>query len=47
MIALILSYEKGHNYIDTSYTYDVGLTMKFVSEFIKRVDRNKLLLLIK
>ena len=41
MIALILSYEKRHNYIDTSYTYDVGLTMKFVSEFIKRVIGGK------
>ena len=35
MKALIYSYEKGQNYIDTSYIYAGGLTMRFISEFIK------------
>lgn len=47
MQAVIHSYEKGQNYIDTSYIYAGGLTMKFISEFIKRVDRNKLFIAVK
>ena len=47
MKALIYSYEKGQNYIDTSYIYAGGLTMRFISEFIKRVDRNKLFIAVK
>lgn len=47
MEALIYSYEKGENYIDTSYIYAGGQTMKFISEFIKRVDRNKLFIAVK
>ena len=35
MKAVLYSYEKGQNYIDTSYIYAGGLTMKFISEFIK------------
>lgn len=47
MNAVLYSYEKGQNYIDTSYIYAGGLTMKFISEFIKRVDRNKLFISVK
>lgn len=47
MQAIIHSYEKGQNYIDTSYIYAGGQTMKFISEFIKRVDRNKLFIAVK
>lgn len=47
MKAVLYSYEKGQNYIDTSYIYAGGLTMKFISEFIKRVDRDKLFISVK
>lgn len=47
MDALIYSYEQGQNYIDTSYIYAGGLTMKFISEFIKRADRSKLFISVK
>ena len=47
MQSIIYSYEKGQNYIDTSYIYAGGQTMKFISEFIKRVDRNKLFIAVK
>lgn len=47
MNAIIYSHEKGQNYIDTSYIYAGGQTMKFISEFIKRVDRNKLFISVK
>lgn len=47
MDALVYSYEQGQNYIDTSYIYAGGLTMKFISEFIKRVDRSKLFISVK
>lgn len=47
MQALMYSYEQGQNYIDTSYIYAGGQTMKFVSEFIKRVDRKKLFITVK
>ena len=47
MNALIYSYEQGQNYIDTSYIYAGGLTMRFVAEFIKRVDRSKLFISVK
>lgn len=47
MEALMYSYEHGQNFIDTSYIYAGGQTMKFVSEFIKKVDRNKLFITVK
>ena len=47
MKALIYSYEQGQNFIETSYIYAGGQTMKFVSEFLKRVDRNKLFITVK
>lgn len=47
MNALIYSYEQGQNFIETSYIYAGGQTMKFISEFLKRVDRNKLFITIK
>jgi len=47
MQSIIYSYEKGQNYIDTSYIYAGGQTMRFISEFIKRVDRNKLFIAVK
>lgn len=47
MQSIIYSYESGQNYIDTSYIYAGGQTMKFISEFIKRVDRNKLFIAVK
>ena len=47
MNAVIYSYEHGQNYIDTSYIYAGGLTMKFIAEFIKRVDRDKLFIAVK
>jgi len=47
MKALIYSYEQGQNYIETSYIYAGGQTMKFISEFLKRVDRNKLFITVK
>lgn len=47
MNALIYSYEQGQNYIETSYIYVGGQTMKFISEFLKRVDRNKLFITVK
>ena len=47
MNALIYSYEQGQNYIETSYIYAGGQTMRFISEFIKRVDRNKLFITVK
>jgi len=47
MNALIYSYEQGQNYIETSYIYAGGQTMNFISEFIKRVDRNKLFITVK
>lgn len=47
MQSIIYSHEKGQNYIDTSYIYAGGQTMKFISEFIKRVDRNKLFIAVK
>lgn len=47
MNALIYSYEQGQNYIETSYIYAGGQTMKFISKFLKRVDRNKLFVTVK
>lgn len=47
MQAILYSYKKGQNYIDTSYIYAGGQTMKFISEFIRRVDRNKLFIAVK
>ena len=47
MNAIIYSYEHGQNYIDTSYIYAGGLTMKFIAEFIKRVDKDKLFIAVK
>lgn len=47
MNAVIYSYEHGQNYLDTSYIYAGGLTMKFIAEFIKRVDRSKLFIAVK
>lgn len=47
MNALIYSFDKGQNYIDTSYIYAGGLTMRFIAEFIKRVDRSKLFIAVK
>ena len=47
MKALIYSYEKGQNYLDCSYIYAGGLTLKFIAEFIKRVDRSKLFIAVK
>lgn len=47
MNALIYSYEQGQNFIETSYIYAGGQTMKFISEFFKRVDRNKLFITVK
>lgn len=47
MSALIYSYNKGQNYIETSYIYAGGQTMRFISEFIKRVDRNELFITVK
>jgi diketogulonate reductase-like aldo/keto reductase len=47
MQALIYSYEQGQNFIETSYIYAGGQTMKFISEFFKRVDRNKLFITVK
>ena len=47
MKALIYSYEQGQNYIETSYIYAGGQTMKFISKFLKRVDRNKLFITVK
>lgn len=47
MNALMYSYEQGQNFIETSYIYAGGQTMKFVSEFLKRVDRNKLFITVK
>lgn len=47
MNALMYSYNMGQNYIDTSYIYAGGQTMRFISEFLKRVDRNKLFITVK
>lgn len=47
MNALMYSYEQGQNFIETSYIYAGGQTMKFVSEFLKTVDRNKLFITVK
>lgn len=47
MQVLIYSYEQGQNFIETSYIYAGGQTMKFISEFLKRVDRNKLFITVK
>ena len=47
MKSLIYSFEQGQNYIETSYIYAGGQTMKFISEFLKRVDRNKLFITVK
>lgn len=47
MKAVLYSYKKGQNYIDTSYIYAGGQTMKFIAKFIKKVDRNKLFIAIK
>ncbi len=47
MKAVLYSYKKGQNYIDTSYIYAGGQTMKFIAEFIKKVDRNKLFIAVK
>ncbi|MBQ7140873.1 MAG: aldo/keto reductase [Bacilli bacterium] len=47
MKALIYSYEQGQNFIETSYIYAGGQTMRFISEFLKRVDRTKLFVTVK
>lgn len=47
MNSLIFSYEQGQNFIETSYIYAGGKTMRFISEFLKRVDRNKLFITVK
>jgi len=47
MKALIYSYQKGQNFIETSFIYAGGQTMRFISEFLKRVDRNKLFITVK
>jgi len=47
MKALLYSYEKGQNYIETSYIYSGGKTMRFIAEFIKRVNREKLFITVK
>ncbi len=47
MQSILYSYEKGQNYIDTSYIYAGGKTMRFISEFIKRIDRGKIFISVK
>lgn len=47
MDALIYSYEQGQNFIETSYIYAGGQTMKFIAEFLKKVDRDKLFITVK
>ena len=47
MKALIYSYEQGQHFIETSYIYAGGQTMRFISEFLKRVDRTKLFVTVK
>ncbi len=47
MSALMYSYEKGQNYIETSYIYAGGKTMDFISEFLKKVDRDKVFITVK
>lgn len=47
MNALIYSFEKGQNFIETSFIYAGGLTMRFISEFIKKIDRSKLFISVK
>ena len=47
MNALLYSYERGQNYIETSSIYAGGKTLRFVSEFLKKVDRNRLFITIK
>ncbi len=47
MNALLYSYGNGQNYLETSYIYAGGQTMKFIAEFLKRVDRNKLFITVK
>lgn len=47
MKALIYSYEQGQNFIETSYIYAGGQTMKFISEFLKKIERNKLFITVK
>lgn len=47
MNALINSFELGQNYIDTSFLYENGNVMAFISEFIKKVGREKLFITTK
>ena len=47
MNALIVSFNLGQNYIDTSYLYENGKVMAFIGEFIKKVGRDKLFITTK
>lgn len=44
---MIYSYEHGQNFMETSYIYAGGQTMRFISEFLKKVDRNKLFITVR
>lgn len=47
MKALEYSFEKGQNYIETSFIYAGGQTIKFLSDFFKRTEREKLFITVK
>lgn len=47
MKAIHFAFESGMNYMETSYIYAGGLTMKFLAEFIKQIPRDKIFITVK
>lgn len=45
--ALMYSYGRGQNYIDTSYIYAGGITMRFLKKFFDQIPRNKIFVSVK
>lgn len=45
--ALLASFEAGQNYIETSFIYANGETMKFLASFFKQIPREKIFITVK
>lgn len=47
MNALLTSFEAGQNYIETSFIYAGGETMRFLADFFKQIPREKIFITVK
>ncbi len=45
--SLMYSFERGQNFIETSYIYAGGTTMKFLNSFFKKIPREKIFITVK